>query len=85
MFSAALTIGFLILFLVMAVPLRLLVVKADGHIAKRLLPLASGGVFALLSGVFVWLESSARNVGMVAVHFAIAGIACMAVMQIAPK
>ena len=84
-FSVGLTIGFLILFLVLAVPLRLLLAKADGHIAKRLLPLASAGAFALLSGVFVWFESSARNVGMVAAHFAIAGIACMAVMQIAAK
>jgi hypothetical protein len=84
-FSLAFTSGYLALFVVMAVPLRLLVVRTEGSIAKRLLPLASGVAFALVSGVFVWFESSARNVEASAMLFAIAGIACMAVMQVAAK
>ena len=84
-FSLGFTIGYLALFVVMAVPLRVLAVKIEGRIAKRLLPLASGAAFALVSGGFVWLDSSARNVGPSAMLFALAGIVCMAVMQAAAK
>ena len=84
-FSLVYTIGYLALFAILAVPMRLLVVKVESAIAKRLLPLASGAVFALVSGTFEWLDSSARNAYSVATLFAVAGVVCMIVMQIAAK
>jgi len=84
-FSLAYTIGYLALFIILAVPMRLLVVRGESTIAKRLLPLTSGAVFALASGTFVWLTSSARDACSVAMLFAVAGVVCMTVMQIAAK
>lgn len=83
--SLGLTIGYLALFLVMVVPLRLLVAKAENIAAKRTLPLVSGAAFALLSGVFVWLNSSAHNAYFAAVFFGFAGIACMSVLEVVAK
>ena len=84
-FSLVYTIGYLALFAILAVPMRLLIVRVDGAIAKRLLPLAAGAVFALASGTFEWLDSSVRNAYSVAMLFAVAGVVCMTVMQIAAK
>lgn len=76
-FSLAYTIGYLALFIIMAVPRRPLVVKVESTTANRLLPLASGA--------FLWLTGSARNAVFEAMLFALAGPACMSVMQIAAK
>jgi hypothetical protein len=84
-FSLAYTIGYLALFIILAVPMRLLVVKAESTIAKRSLPLVSGAAFALASGAFAWLEFSARDAYFVAMLLAVAGSVCMTALQIAAK
>jgi hypothetical protein len=84
-FSLEYTIGYLALFIILAVPMRLLVVKAESTTTKRLLPLVSGAAFALAAGAFVWLGSSARDAYFVAMLFAVAGFVCMTVLQIAAK
>jgi len=84
-FSLEYTIGYLALFIILAVPMRLLVVKAESTTTKRLLPLVSGAAFALVAGAFVWLDSSARDAYFVAMLFAAAGFVCMTVLQIAAK
>ena len=85
LFSIALTIGYLALFVVMAVPLRLLVAKAESAVVKMLLPLAAGAAFAVVSGAFVRLNSSAHNAYFVAAFFAFAGVACMSVLELVAK
>jgi len=84
-FSLAFTIGYLALFIILAVPMRLLAVKVESTTTKRLLPLVSGAAFALASGAFVWLNNSARDAYYVAMLFAVAGCVCMTVLQIAAK
>lgn len=84
-FSLAYSIGYLALFIILAVPMRLLVVKVESATAKRLLPLASAAAFALASGCFEWLTSSARNAYGVALLFAVSGAASMIVLQMAAK
>jgi hypothetical protein len=84
-FSLAFTIGYLALFIILAVPMRLLAVKVEGTTTKRLLPLVSGTAFGLASGAFVWLNNSARDAYFVTMLFAVAGFVCMTVMQIAAK
>jgi hypothetical protein len=84
-FSLEFTIGYLALFIILAVPMRLLAVKVESTTAKRLLPLVSGAAFALASGAFVWLNSSARDAYFLAMLFAVAGFVCMTVLQVAAK
>jgi len=84
-FSLAFTIGYLAPFIILAVPMRLLAVKVESTTTKRLLPLVSGVAFALASGAFVWLDSSARDAYFPAILFAVAGFVCMTVLQIAAK
>jgi hypothetical protein len=84
-FSLAFTIGYLALFIILAVPMRLLAVKVEGTTTKRLLPLVSGAAFGLASGAFVSLNNSARDAYFVTMLFAVAGFVCMTVMQIAAK
>jgi hypothetical protein len=83
-FSLAFTIGYLALFIILVVPMRLLAVKVESTTTKRLLPLVSAAAFALASGAFVWLDGSRGAYG-VAMLFAVAGFVCMAVLQIAAK
>ena len=84
-FSTAYTIGYLALFILVAAPMRILVVKRESTVANRLLPLASAAVFALASGVFEWLNGSAENPGPLAALFAISGAVCMIAMQVVAK
>jgi hypothetical protein len=84
-FSLAFTIGYLALFIILAVPMRFLAVKVESTTTKRLLPLVSGATFALASGAFVWLDSSALGTYFVAMLFAVAGFVCMTALQFAAK
>lgn len=84
-FSLVYTIGYLALFIIMALPMKLALMRAQGALAKRLLPLVSGAVFALVSGVFEALNSSAQDAYGVAILFALAGVACMVTLQVAAK
>jgi hypothetical protein len=84
-FSLAYTIGYLALFVFLAVPMRILVVRAESTVPKKLLPFASAAAFALASGIFEWLESSARDASFLVMLFAVAGAVCMIVMQIVAK
>jgi hypothetical protein len=84
-FSLAYTIGYLALFIFLAVPMRILVVRTESTVPKRLLPFASAAAFALASGTFEWLESSAKGAGFLVMLFAVAGVVCMIAMQIIAK
>lgn len=84
-FSWVYTIGYLALFILLVLPMTILLTKVESTIAKRLLPLASGAVFGLVWGAYVWLTNSTRNAYSEAILFSVAGVACMTVMQITAK